>query len=158
MCFRVNNSLEEVARRLHLGLPSVDPLAHGFPTEPDPVLGFHLAGVGLHQRPALRVHLAGVRLNLGSSLGLHLAGVGLYPFGVGLDRLAHGLATETYSVLPFHLGYASFSFRFQSSTTSCPLVCIAQRRQTRHLRSGVSAFLHKQYTYGVTGGRVPWLG
>ena len=86
-------SLEEVAGCLHLWLPAVNPLTHGFTAEPDPVLRFHLATVGL---------------NLGSALRFHLVRVGLNPIGAGLAPLANGLATETYSILPFHIGGFSF--------------------------------------------------
>ena len=96
-------SLEEVARRLHLGLPAVNALAHGFPAEPDPILWFHLARIGLNLRSVLRFHLAGVGLNLAPALRFHLAGVGLNPIRAGLAHLAHRLAAESYPVLPFHL-------------------------------------------------------
>ena len=71
----------------------VNPLTHGFTAEPDPVLRFHLATVGL---------------NLGSALRFHLVWVGLNPIGAGLAPLANGFATETYSILPFHIGGFSF--------------------------------------------------
>ena len=106
-------SLEEVARRLHLWLPAVNALAHGFPAEPDPILWFHLARVGLNLRSVLRFHLAGIGLNLAPALRFHLVGVRLNPTRTGLAHLAHRLAAESYSVLPFHLrGFSLLSLSY----------------------------------------------